>query len=53
MSTSDFLKAALEKKKAQQDQKSGKGKNLPADKVAVGNQVTTNRPTKKSSGRGR
>ena len=52
MATSDFLKAALEKKK-QQNQSVGKSKSKDADKGIHGNQVTTNRPTKKSSGRGR
>ena len=52
MSTSDVLKAALEKKK-QQTTSVSKSKSKGADKTAAGNQVTSNKPTKKSSGRGR
>jgi len=51
MSTSDILKAALEKKK-QQTKTSAKSKTN-AGKSAMGNQVTSNKPAKKSSGRGR
>ena len=52
MGTSDVLKAALEKKK-QQTTSVAKSKNNTAGKTATGNQVTSNKPTKKSSGRGR
>jgi hypothetical protein len=52
MATSDFLKAALEKKK-QQNQPAGKSTSKDATKGTQGNQVTSNRPTKKSAGRGR
>jgi len=52
MGTSDVLKAALEKKK-QQTTSIGKSKNSTAGKTSAGNQVTSNKPTKKSSGRGR
>jgi hypothetical protein len=52
MGTSDVLKAALEKKK-QQTTSVAKSKNNAAGKTASGNQVTSNKPTKKSSGRGR
>jgi hypothetical protein len=52
MSTSDFLKAALEKKKAAQKQGSQKN-NKDSDKGIQGNQVVTNKPAKKSAGRGR
>ena len=52
MATSDFLKAALEKKKASQ-QHSGKKNTKDADKGIHGNQVVTNKPAKKSAGRGR
>jgi hypothetical protein len=51
MSTSDILKAALEKKK-QLNQQTGKTKTKGADKAVHGNQVTTNRPQKKAAGRG-
>jgi hypothetical protein len=51
MSTSDFLKAALEKKK-QQAQVPGKKGSKTAGKTIHGNQVTTNRPQKKAVGRG-
>lgn len=52
MSTSDFLKAALEKKKA--SQKQGKQKNAKDDSHGIhGSQVSTNKPAKKSAGRGR
>jgi hypothetical protein len=52
MATSDFLKAALEKKKASQKQ-SGQKNNKDSDKGIHGNQVVTNKPAKKSAGRGR
>jgi len=52
MGTSDVLKAALEKKK-QQTTTAAKSKSKGVDKTAAGNQVTSNKPTKKSSGRGR
>jgi hypothetical protein len=52
MATSDFLKAALEKKKAAMIT-GGKKKTKDAEKGIQGNQVTTNKPTKKSAGRGR
>ena len=52
MGTSDVLKAALEKKK-QQNTVVAKSKNNTTGKSATGNQVISNKPTKKSSGRGR
>jgi hypothetical protein len=52
MSASDILKAALDKKKAA-NQKPGKKNAGGSDKSIGGNQVTTNRPAKKSAGRGR
>ena len=52
MSSSDILKAALEKKK-QKNQAPGKKSNNDTGKGVHGNQVTINKPTKKSSGRGR
>ena len=52
MATSDFLKAALEKKK-QKNQVPGKNSNNDIAKGVHSNQVTINKPTKKSSGRGR
>ena len=52
MGTSDVLKAVLEKKK-QQTTTAAKSKSKGVDKTAVGNQVTSNKPTKKPSGRGR
>jgi hypothetical protein len=51
MATSDFLKAALEKKK-QQAHAPGKKNSKGASKSMHGNQVTTNRPQKKAVGRG-
>lgn len=52
MSTSDFLKAALEKKKA--SQKQGNQKNTKDDNHGIhGSQVNVNKPAKKSAGRGR
>jgi len=52
MATSDFLKAALEKKNAAKI--TGGKKSKGADtKGIIGNQVTTNKPAKKSAGRGR
>jgi hypothetical protein len=52
MATSDFLKAALEKKKASQKQ-SGQ-KNSKDDNHGIhGSQVNVNKPAKKSAGRGR
>jgi hypothetical protein len=52
MSTSDFLKALLEKKKAQTKQ--GNQKNTKEDTHGMhGSQVNVNKPTKKSAGRGR
>ena len=48
----DFLKAALEKKKA--TQKQGNKKNSKDDKHGIhGSQVSFNKPAKKSTGRGR
>ncbi len=48
----DFLKAALEKKKAAQKQ--GNQKNSKDDNHGIhGSQVSTNKPAKKSAGRGR
>ena len=52
MSASDVIKAALEKKKAA-NQKTGKKNSAGGDKSIGGNQVITNRPAKKSAGRGR
>jgi hypothetical protein len=52
MSISDILKSALEKKK-QQTTTVSKSKNNTSGKNVLGNQVTSNKPTKKSSGRGR
>jgi hypothetical protein len=52
MSASDVLKAALEKKKAA-NQKPGKKNAGNDDKGIHGNQVSTNKPAKKSAGRGR
>ena len=52
MSTRDFLKALLEKKKAQSKQ--GNQKNSKDDSHGIhGSQVSVNKPTKKSAGRGR
>ena len=52
MSTSDFLKALLEKKKAQNKQ--GNQKNTKEDSHGIyGSQVNVNKPAKKSAGRGR
>jgi hypothetical protein len=51
MSTSDILKAALEKKR-QQNQKVGKTKTKGADKGSHSNQITTNKPQKRAAGRG-
>jgi hypothetical protein len=52
MATSDFLKAALEKKKA--SQKQGSQKNNKDDNHGIhGSQVNVNKPAKKSAGRGR
>ena len=52
MATSDFLKAALEKKKA--SQKQGGQKNSKDDNDGIhGSQVNVNKPAKKSAGRGR
>jgi len=52
MATSDFLKAALEKKKA--SQKQGSQKNSKDDNHGIhGSQVNVNKPAKKSAGRGR
>ena len=52
MSTSDFLKALLEKKKAQTKQ--GTQKNTKEDTHGIhGSQVSVNKPAKKSAGRGR
>jgi hypothetical protein len=53
MSTGDFLKAALEKKKAQQELNNPTKKSKGENKVAGGNQVVVNKPAKKSAGRGR
>jgi hypothetical protein len=52
MSASDILKAALEKKKAA-NQKPGKKSASGSDKSIGGSQVSTNKPAKKSAGRGR
>jgi len=52
MATSDILKAALEKKNASR-MSSGKKSKGDATKLVGGNQVTTNKPAKKSAGRGR
>jgi hypothetical protein len=52
MSASDVLKAALEKKKAA-NQKPGKKNAGGDDKGIHGSQVSTNKPAKKSAGRGR
>lgn len=48
----DFLKAALEKKKANQKQTNTKNAK-DGEKGIVGSQVSTNKPAKKSAGRGR
>jgi hypothetical protein len=52
MSASDVIKAALEKKKAA-NQKPGKKNASGDDKGLGGSQVSTNKPAKKSAGRGR
>jgi hypothetical protein len=52
MSASDILKAALEKKKAA-NQKPGKKNAGSSEKGLGGSQVSTNKPAKKSAGRGR
>jgi hypothetical protein len=52
MSASDIIKAALEKKKAA-NQKPGKKTAGGGEKGIVGSQVSTNKPAKKSAGRGR
>jgi len=51
MSTSDFLKAALEKKKQQNATPSKKDKK-GGEKGLHGNQVTTNKPQRRAAGRG-
>jgi hypothetical protein len=48
----DVLKAALEKKK-QQQQQGVKGSKVDSKGAPVKSQVTANKPTKKSAGRGR
>jgi hypothetical protein len=48
----DILKAALEKKK-QQQQQGKKGTAVDTKGGPVKSQVTANKPTKKSAGRGR
>jgi hypothetical protein len=48
----DILKAALEKKK-QQQQQGVKGNAVDPKSGPVKSQVTANKPTKKSAGRGR
>lgn len=48
----DFLKAALEKKKALQKQ-SGKKNTSDSEQTVHSSQVSTNKPAKKSAGRGR
>ena len=48
----DILKAALEKKK-QQQQQGKKGNNVDTKGGPIKSQVTVNKPTKKSAGRGR
>jgi hypothetical protein len=48
----DILKAALEKKK-QQQQQGKKGSKVDTKGGPVKSQVTANKPTKKSAGRGR
>ena len=48
----DILKAALEKKK-QQQQQGVKGSKVDTKGGPVKSQVTVNKPTKKSAGRGR
>ena len=53
MSTSDFLKAALAKKQAAQQQPTKKDKANAGKSVGVHSQVTSNKPAKKSAGRGR
>ena len=52
MSTADFLKAVLEKKKSQ-NQKTNSKNAKDDDKGIHGSQVSTNKPAKKSAGRGR
>ena len=48
----DILKAALEKKK-QQQQQGIKGGKVDTKGPGVHSQVTSNKPTKRSAGRGR
>lgn len=52
MSSSNILKAALEKKKAANRQPSKKSASA-GERGISGGQVTTNRPAKKAAGRGR
>ena len=52
MATSDFLKAVLEKKKAQNKQSNQKNSNNDSHGIH-GSQVNVNKPAKKSAGRGR
>jgi hypothetical protein len=53
MSTGNFLKAALEKKKAQQELNNPSKKSKGENRVTGSNQVVVNKPAKKSAGRGR
>lgn len=52
MSTSDFLKSVLEKKKTQ-NKKTDTKNSKEGDKGIHGSQVNNNKPAKKSAGRGR
>jgi hypothetical protein len=52
MSYNDLLKAALEKKKSQ-NKKTNKKNAKDGDHGIHGSQVSINKPTKKSAGRGR
>ena len=49
----DILKAALEKKKQQQATPKKKDKTSKSSSPGVHSQVTSNKPAKKSAGRGR
>jgi hypothetical protein len=49
----DILKAALAKKQASQQQPKKKDKTNSGKSVGVHSQVTSNKPAKKSAGRGR
>jgi hypothetical protein len=51
--SNDIIKAALEKKKQQQQQQGKKGTAVDTKGGPAKSQVTVNKPTKKSAGRGR